>query len=61
MIGLIGLAIVILFLVGLFYLGLLLLPVIIALAILSYLFKVLNKFKKGEPQEYVNIKYRIKK
>jgi len=60
-VGLVGLAIVILFLIGLFYLGLLLLPVFIALFVLSYFFKVLNKFKKEKPQEYIDIKYRTKK
>ena len=48
-------------LVILFNLLILLLPIIILILILSYFFRMLNKVKKEEPQDYINIKYKVKK
>ena len=60
-IGLLILAGIIAIIVLILQLFIFLLPLIIIIAIVSYLFRMLNKVKKEEPQDYINIKYKIKK
>ena len=38
-----------------------LLPIILIIIIMSYLFRILNKVKKGGTQDFVEAKFRIKK
>ena len=60
-IGLLILAGIIAIIVLIFQLFLFLLPLILIIVIVSYLFRMLNKLKKGEPNNYVDIKYKVKK
>jgi hypothetical protein len=48
-------------LILLFNLLLFLLPLIALLIIVSYLFKMLNKVKKGKNKDYIDIEFREKK
>ena len=48
-------------LILLFNLLLFLLPLIALLIIVSYLFRMLNKLKKEEPNNYIDVKYKVKK
>ena len=57
--GILAAAILILFLV--LQLFIFILPLIIIIAIVSYLFRILNKVKKEEPKGYINVKYKEKK
>ena len=58
---LIVLAVIVTAIVLVFQLLLFLLPLILIIIIVSYLFRMLNKVKKEEPQDYINIKYKVKK
>jgi hypothetical protein len=44
-----------------FQLVLFLIPVAIVLLILSYFFRMLNKVKKGQPKDYIDIEFKEKK
>jgi len=57
-IGLIVLAIIIVILFFILQLFIFLLPLIIIIAIVSYLFRMLNKVKKEQPKDYIDIKYK---
>jgi len=57
-IGLLILAGVIFVLVLLFQLLIFLLPLILIIIVVSYLFRMLNKVKKEQPKDYINIKYK---
>tara|TARA_Y100000310_G_scaffold345531_1_gene466118 strand:- start:40047 stop:40265 length:219 start_codon:yes stop_codon:yes gene_type:complete len=50
-----------LFLIFLFKLLWFLLPLLIVLFLISYLFKMLNKLKKDKPTDIIDIPFRIKK
>jgi hypothetical protein len=43
-----------------FHIVLFLIPVIIVIFILSYLFRMLNKVKKGKPKDYIDIEFKEK-
>ena len=58
---LIAVIIAIVILVVIFNLIILLLPVIIIILILSYFFRILNKVKKEQPKNYIDVKYKVKK
>lgn len=58
---LITLAFLIAVLIVMFHVLLFLLPIIIILVILGYLFRMLNKVKKGEKKDYVDVKYKVKR
>jgi hypothetical protein len=60
-VGLAVLAAVILILFLVLQLFILILPLIIIIAIVSYLFRMLNKVKKEQPKDYINVKYKVKK
>ena len=70
-IGLVTLAIVIAILVIIFNVILFLIPLILILIVIGYFFRMLNKFNKGKEkksthskridQEYIDIKYKVKK
>lgn len=60
-IGLVVLAVVIIVLVLLFHLLIFLLPVILIFVLLSYLFKMLNKFKKGDKKDFIDVKFKVRK
>ncbi len=60
-ISLVVIALIILFLFFLFNLILFLIPLVLVLIILGYFFKVINKFKKEKPKDFVDIKYKIKR
>ena len=44
-----------------FQVVLFLIPVAIVLLILSYFFRMLNKVKKGQPKDYIDIEFKEKK
>ena len=44
-----------------FQIVLFLIPVAIVLLILSYFFRMLNKVKKGQPKDYIDIEFKEKK
>ena len=58
---LIALAVIIIAIVLVFQLFLFLLPLILIVIIISYLFRMLNKVKKEEPNNYIDVKYKVKK
>lgn len=63
------LGIILVVIVGLiivFHILMILLPIVIVLLIIGYLFKMLNKVKKGEPKdnkkkEYIDVEHKLKK
>ena len=55
------LLVIILFLIFLFNLILFLLPLIIILILVSYLFRMLNKLKKGKEKDFIDIDFKIKR
>ena len=61
LIALVVIIVVIIVLIIIFNILILLLPIILILLVISYLFKVLNKFKKGKPKDYIDVKYKVKK
>jgi hypothetical protein len=44
-----------------FQIVLFLIPVAIVLLILSYFFRMLNKVKKGQPKDYIDIEFKEKR
>jgi hypothetical protein len=58
---LIVLAIIMAIIILLFKLVMFLLPVILIVIVVSYLFRMLNKVKKGKPKDYIDINFKIKK
>jgi len=60
-IGLLILAGIIALIVLILKLFIFLLPLILIIIIVSYLFRMLNKVKKEEPPEHIDIKYKVKK
>jgi hypothetical protein len=58
---LVALAVIITAIVLIFQLLLFLIPLILIIVIVSYLFRMLNKLKKGEPNNYIDVKYKVKK
>ena len=57
---LIALAVIIIAIVLVFQLFLFLLPLILIVIIISYLFRMLNKVKKGQPKDYIDIEFKEK-
>ena len=56
-----GIFVAIVILLIAFNLLIFLLPLIIVLVLLSYLFRILNKVKKGKSNDYINIDFRVRK
>ena len=44
-----------------FHIILFLIPVILVLLVLSYFFRMLNKVKKDQPKDYIDIEFKEKK
>jgi len=55
------LLVIILFLIFLFNILLFLLPLILILLAVSYLFRILNKLKKGKNKDFIDIDFKVKK